>query len=251
MSDTLQPARLLAALDATWAAAERAAIGEWIVRRGAGGGNRVSSVWPKGDPGAPVADAVESAVRIQRAWDQPPLFQIGPEDGALDALLEAKGWRAFDRTLMMTADPAAVAAHGLSGRMAVCVRCPLLVVDEIWSGDGVGPARRAVMARTPAPREVFLLREADRPAAVVFCAAADGVAMLHALAVAPAFRRRGVAASACAAVGRWAVEQGAETLALAVTKANEPARALYAKLGFVDAFAYHYRAAPDAAGSPR
>lgn len=238
------PSTLFAALDATWAPARRVAVGAWVVRRGAGGGNRVSSVWPKGDPGRPLDAAVAEAVAIQQGWGEAGLFQIGPEDGALEAALDARGWRAFDHTVMMTADPAAVAAPGLSGRMAVHVRCPLVVVDEIWDGDGVGPARRAVMARTPAPKEVFLLREDDRPAAAVFAAVAGGVAMLHALAVAPAFRRRGVAASACAAVGRWAVAQGAHTLALAVTEANAPARALYRKLGFETVLRYHYRAAP-------
>ena len=239
----MTPRDLFRALDATWAAAETAAVGDWVVRRGRGGGNRVSSVWPKGDPGLALPEAVAAAGAIQRGWGEIPLFQIGPEDGALEARLEAAGWTAFDRTVMMTADPKAVAAPGLSGRMAVHVRCPLVVVDEMWAADGVGPSRRAVMDRTPGPKEIFLLREDDRPAGVVFAAASDGVAMLHALAVAPEFRRRGVAVSACAAVGRWALEHGAHTLALAVTEANAPARALYDKLGFETVLRYHYRTA--------
>ena len=47
------------------------------------------------------------------------------------------------------------------------------------------------------------------------------------------------------AAAAWAAAEGAATLALAVTRANAPARALYARLGLAEAAAYHYRVAPE------
>jgi GNAT superfamily N-acetyltransferase len=44
------------------------------------------------------------------------------------------------------------------------------------------------------------------------------------------------------AAARWAEGNGATTLALAVTRANSAANALYASLGMVAAGHYHYRA---------
>ena len=67
--------------------------------------------------------------------------------------------------------------------------------------------------------------------------------MLHALEVAPFARRQGLGARMTAAAAHWAHAQGAETLALAVTRANASARALYGRLGLAEVDSYHYRAA--------
>jgi RimJ/RimL family protein N-acetyltransferase len=54
------------------------------------------------------------------------------------------------------------------------------------------------------------------------------------VSVAVGSRRSGVATELFAAVFAWAREAGLRELELEVQEANEPARALYAKLGFVD-----------------
>ena len=69
--------------------------------------------------------------------------------------------------------------------------------------------------------------------------------MLHALEVAPFARRHGLGAAMTGAAAAWAAAEGAATLAVAVTRANAPARALYARLGLAEAAAYHYRIAPE------
>ena len=46
-----------------------------------------------------------------------------------------------------------------------------------------------------------------------------------------------------ATAARWAAEAGAERLALAVTRENAGARALYDALGMTEVASYHYRAA--------
>jgi GNAT superfamily N-acetyltransferase len=67
--------------------------------------------------------------------------------------------------------------------------------------------------------------------------------MLHALEVTPETRRRGIATLMTRAAARWAAELGCATLALAVTEANAPARALYAVMGMREVARYHYRIA--------
>ena len=234
------PAAALAALDATWAAAERRDLGDgWTARRGLGGGNRVSSALP-----GPVGDldaTLDALAAVCAGWGQPPQIQIGPADAALDDALAARGWRAHDHSLILAADAAALATPA-DPRMVVRVRAPLASLRELWAAGGVGPERRAVMDRTPGPKEVLMLREDDRPAALAFIAAAGGVAMLHAVHVDGSRRRRGLGRAVTAAAARWArAEAGAATLALAVTEANAPARALYDALGFETVCRYHYR----------
>jgi ribosomal protein S18 acetylase RimI-like enzyme len=235
----------LALLDATWPAAERRDIGGWIARRGDGGGNRVSAAWPKAAPPDGLDAALERLSAVCAAWGQTPQVQIGPADAAADDALAVREWRAHDHSLIQSADAAALAAIR-DDRMAVAVRAPVAAVEELWDAGGIGPARRAVMARAPQPREVLMLRDRDRPAGLAFVAAdpARGAAMLHAVHVDARFRRAGVAKALTAAAARWAVGAGAETLALAVTETNAPARALYDSLGFRTVCRYHYRSAP-------
>jgi len=69
-------------------------------------------------------------------------------------------------------------------------------------------------------------------------------AMLHALGVLPAARRRGLAAHMPRAAARWAAARGAAMLDVLVARDNAPARALYASLGFEPVGQYRYRTKP-------
>ena len=231
------PDRIYAALQATWPAAEVRRLGPWTLRRGEGGGNRTEAASLDG----PLAD-IEAAEAAMRAWNQRPLFILRPGEDALDAALDARGYQVPDRNRIYAAPAAALAAPGELN--AIPCAAPLAVMAEIWAEGGIGPAKFAVMARTPDPRTHLLGRLDDRPAGCAFVAACAGVAMLSALHVAPQARRRGLAGHLVRAAAAWAVEAGATTLALAVKADNAPARALYQHLGMVESGAYHYRAAP-------
>ena len=218
---------LRAALAATWPPAEIRRAGPWILRRGAGGGNRASAA--SLDAAADADADPGEAEAAMRAWGQPPLFRIGPDEAALDARLAARGYVERDPTLILAAPAAAVAVP--PGEAAVFGSGPLACMAEIWAAGGIGPARLAVMARVPEPRCYLLGRLDDRPAGAAFLALAGPFAVLHALEVAPFARRHGLGARMTAAAAHWARAQGAETFALAVTRANAPARALYAAAG--------------------
>lgn len=228
---------IYAALQATWPAAEVRRLGPWTVRRGEGGGNRTEAASLDG----PLAD-IEAAEAAMRAWNQRPLFILRPGDDALDAALAARGYDVPDRNRVYAAPAAALAAPG--GLYAIPSAQPLAAMAEIWAEGGIGSAKLAVMARTPAPRTHLLGRLDDRPAGCAFVAAHAGVAMLSALHVAPQARRRGLAGHLVRAAAAWAAQAGAGTLALAVKGDNAPARALYERLGMTEAGGYHYRAAP-------
>ena len=231
------PDRIYAALQATWPAAEVRRLGPWTLRRGEGGGSRTEAASLDG----PLAD-IEAAEAAMRAWNQRPLFILRPGEDALDAALAARGYQVPDRNRIYAAPAAALAAPASS------TPSPALRPSPSWprfrAEGGIGPAKFAVMARTPDPRTHLLGRLDDRPAGCAFVAAYAGVAMLSALHVAPAARRRGLAGHLVRAAAAWAAQAGATTLALAVKADNAPARALYQRLGMVESGAYHYRRAP-------
>lgn len=232
-----QAARLMAALDGTWVAAEHRIAGGWLLRRGEGAGRRVSCATALAGDADP-ADAVAGLA----AWGQAPVFRVTPAEVALDARLAAAGYGRIDPTLVYAGPSAVLALRDPGGLAAIRSALPLARMAEIWDAGGIGPARRAVMARSGAARTWLLGRAEDRAAGAAFVAVADGVGMLHALEVAPWARGRGVGRGLTAAAASWVAEQGAGIFALAVTAANVPARALYDGLGLTPAAAYHYRA---------
>ena len=236
---------LLAAISAGWAPAESVALGGWVLRRGLGGGRRAASVWPAGEPGLPIDEAIAAAEAQSRAWEQPAIFQIGPADDALDAALATRGYRREARSPIMAAPAETVAAAGRGKRMVLRVRAPLVALEELWNAGGIGPARRAVMARTAAPKDILMLREDDRVAAAAFVAVHDGIAVMSALHVAPPFRRRGLGREAVGAAARMGSAFGAHTIAFSVEGENAPAIALYEGLGLQQVSQYHYRVAPE------
>lgn len=229
-------AALMAALEATWPPAEIVERSGWRLRRGAGGGKRVSAATKLCETAL-----VEDAEAAMAAWGQPPLFQMTPDQETFDADLARRGFEPVDPTLIYTAAPSALLDDRPETARIVAGDFRLALMDEIWQAGGVGPARRAVMDRADRPKAYLLARLGDRPAAVAFVAVHGGVAMAHAIETLSRHRRKGAARMLIAAAARVAAEAGAETLALAVTEANAPARALYGALGFAEAARYHYR----------
>jgi GNAT superfamily N-acetyltransferase len=238
------PAALLEALDATWSALERRPLGPWTLRRGGGGGNRASSVRPRGAVPDDLDAALAEVVRQAAVWGQPPIVQLGPEDAALDAALDARGWAVTDSNVIYAAPAAHFEPPPRDEGLLARVEAPLALLDALWDAGNIGPARRAVMAAVAGPKTRLIARAGDRPAGACFVASAGGIAVMSALFVLPEFRRRGVGALAVRGAADWAREQGAPSLALAVGGDNAPARGLYEGLGFRRVCGYSYRRAP-------
>ncbi len=231
-------AALFAALEATWPAAEFRASGPFRLRRGAGGGKRVSAATCDGD--WQEAD-IASAEAGMQAMGQVALFMIRPGDGALDAVLAARGYARVDPVVMLAAPVAAIAAYAPPGMACLSVERPLAIMREIWAAGGIGPERLQVMARAAGPRHAFLARQNDRPAGVAFAAVAGDIAMLHALHVPEPMRRHGVAKNILGRAAEWAQDTGAKWFSVVTTGENMPAQRLFTGLGMQAVANYHYR----------
>ena len=165
----MTPEVLFAAMEATWPAATVTRLGPWTIRDGQGGGKRVS---------AATADAAWSDTDIPQAESamaalgQPALFLIRDGDAALDAALDARGYRIVDPVLAY----AGTAADLIRGRSAAVwpplPHWPPLEIATRSSGPrpASAPARLAVMDRVSGPEDRDPVRgQTDHPAGVDLC----------------------------------------------------------------------------------
>lgn len=228
----------IAALEATWPAAATTTKGIWTFRDGQGGGKRVSAITTEAPVSAADLDRAEAEIAASGCA---ALFSLRPGQGDLDALLQARGYALVDPTVIRACPVAQLTDLALPKVCVFNVWEPLAIQRDIWQAGGIGPERQAVMARVQGPKTALLARFNDHPGGAGFVAIHDGIAMVHALEILPHQRRQGLGAWMMRGAALWAQEQGAHTLALAVTEANVAANALYSSLGMTVVEQYHYR----------
>jgi ribosomal protein S18 acetylase RimI-like enzyme len=256
-----------------WQAADRAALGEWLLRAAGGFTGRANSALPLGDPGLPLGAAADAVTAwygsrglpamivvpqplrpSSRAAGGPAAEPEWPASGtaySLDGLLAARGWTIRPgAALVMTAAIAELA--GLRAAMAPGVTVTMTSEpDPGWlsmyhyrgqplPGDALG-------LLLSAPWQAFAtLAAGGQAAAIGRVSVAAGWAGITAVEVAAGHRRQGLGAAVTAALARAAAERGVDQIFLQVEEDNSAARALYARCGFRDAHTYHYRVAPAA-----
>jgi GNAT superfamily N-acetyltransferase len=192
-------------MDGTWPAAGYERLGPLQLRRGQGGGSRVSAASRLGEVSGSEIDQAEG---MMRGFGQTPLFCLRPGDEALDRDLADRGYD---------------------------------ILDPVNIYAGIGPERIAIMERAKGPKTGLLLRRQDQPAGTGFVAQHDGVAMVHALEILADHRRQGLGRWAMRAAAFWALDNGAQTLSVICTKVNTGANGLYRALGMQCVGEYHYR----------
>lgn len=225
-------------VDATWPAADSRTDGTLTLREGRGGGKRVSAASASGAVGEAQIEAAEAAMR---QMGQPPLFQLRPGDEGLDAALAGRGYSIVDPVNIYACPVSQLTDLPMPRVTVFALWEPLAIMRELWAEGGIGPGRLAVMDRVKGPKTGLLMRHQDKPGGVAFVAIHDGVAMLHALEIPPHQRRKGLGKWAMRGAAFWALDNGAHTLSVICTKANEGANALYRSLGMQLVGEYHYR----------
>lgn len=227
-------------IDATWPAKSHHLAGGFDMRVGGDGIKRISCASLNGAFSNASIDVAEAELTRLK---QEPLFMVRPglsdDEDALDAALAARGYSVHDEVTVYHA-PAAMLAADVPPVTAFAHWPPLQILRDLWNETGIGPARQSVMDRACAPKAAILGRMQDRAAGGAFIAVSNGCAMIHAISVAPQFRRQGLGKYLVQEAANWAVEVGATDFALVVTREN-PANSVYQSLGMNRVCDYHYR----------
>lgn len=251
----------------SWGALERDTLGDWALRASQGFTQRGNSVVPVGDPGLPVARAVDEVERWYAVRGLPAKFALAGPEGfdpvhdELGAELLRRGYTEGSRTLAMTARSEAIAVTDVGG--PPCVLSENLT-DEWLSGYRRGRGAGTEVVRgvlSDSPRTLFgritpgggLSQQlglrapgaaGSTPIAVARLGIAHGWAGLGSVWTDPAYRGRGLAAHLTAALAGAAHADGVALLHLQVEQGNEGAIRLYRRLGFDTHSAYAYLTAP-------
>jgi GNAT superfamily N-acetyltransferase len=238
----MTPEALTSLIDATWPAKSLREVNGWVIREGAGGGSRVSAATATLDANLEEHPRAASAMR---ELGQTPLFMVRAGEEKLDVLLERDGYVIKDPVTYYTAPTDLLATQRPPAVTCFQVWPPLAAQAERWAAGGIDPARLAIRERARGSKTTVLGRLNDTPAGSAFAAIHNGTAMFHAIETAAAFRRQGLGRHMLAALAFWAKDQGADTVALLVTRANDGANALYTTLGMTPVGGYHYRIKPE------
>jgi GNAT superfamily N-acetyltransferase len=242
-----------------WPAPERASLGEWALRAGAGFTGRANSVLPLGSPGVSLSEAVDYCERWYDDRRLRPLFVLfGPagfsvEDDQLGRELQARSYEPFNSTAVLTASTRTLPSEtpDQASRDGGRVRMEPAGSPQWWeawaatqdgeTADLLAPGSVARTIMNGAADQLFASLEADGRTVgvgrVVFAQRWAGVSALH---VAPEHRRTGVAAQLLGAVADAARLRGIPSVYVQVLKANSPARGLYDRLGFSIHHEYRY-----------
>jgi len=238
-----------------WPPPERAWLGGWLLRAGAGFTARANSVLPLGNPGVSLSEAVdhcqgwsdERGLRHLFALFGPEGFDVG--DDPLGRELLARGYEPFNRTMVMTAAIRALPPelpHG-SGALVRLEPTPSPRWWDAWcAGDGrrddTDAARAAALAvMTGSPDQLFAsLEVTGRTAGIARVAFAQGWAGISSLHVVQEHRRTGVAVQLMGALAQASRARGIRSMYLQVLTSGSPARGLYQRLGFSTHHEYCY-----------
>jgi GNAT superfamily N-acetyltransferase len=237
----------------------------WLVRFSPGKAKRARCIQPVAPGRLPVAEKLALCLPIFASTGLQPYVRVTPfaQPPGLDRTLAALGMDALDETWVMTtpaldafADESAAASSSDHG-------AGISRIDAASFAEWVGAARGSTVAE----RSAHAARLAHAPVphhAVVFCegdgtrvaggqvAIEGSYAGLFDVFTIDAARGRGHAERVCRHLLGHAYRLGATIGYLQVDAANDAARRIYRRLGFRDAYAYHYRTPAHwpAAGTP-
>lgn len=230
-------------------------MGGWILRLSPGKAKRARCVNALAVGRLPLDELLSRAEASFAAAGLPLIVRITPftQPPTLDASLEVRGFEAFDDTRVMVRQRLDDLVEPTLPR-----GCGLQVPGHGAFAEAVGALRGSPLAQrqahaerlreSPAPYRGMLLEQAGQIMACAQMALEDNLVGLYDVFTREAYRNAGLATVLCTRLMCAARDQGASSAYLQVEADNPAARAIYARLGFMDAYGYHYRSKhPEAA----
>lgn len=236
-----------------WPAGSVRYDGTWVIRLTAGHpAKRLNSVTIL-DPGdlCRLPERIEAAARRFEAYGRPLTFRISPLAGAgLSEHFDSLGWLNFAESLVMWLDLDRIDFGPVMDQIPMkdlsrFITAMMRVQDDAGL---VRPGLSEVISSIEAEPGLFVHEGAGQPVATAICVHDGELAGLFEVGTQKAERGKGYGGAILLSAMKWARMRGARTAWLQVDADNSPALALYGRLGFREAYRYHYRRPPRAEG---
>jgi N-acetylglutamate synthase len=230
-----------------WQAPDTGQCGQWLLRAAGGFTGRANSALPAGDPGMPLAQAVDEVQAWYRDRGLPPMIVLfgGSRPHPLTPVLAERAWYPRQNpAYVMTAAIADVLAASPAAQVDLS---PEPGEDFLrlykYMGQDLPPIAHTLLMSSP--WQAFgAIRRDGRTVAVGRVSVAQGWAGLTAIQVDASCQRQGLGRAITTGLAAAAAQAGARDIFLQVGVANEPARQLYFRCGFRDSHKYTYMIAP-------
>lgn len=245
-----------------WPGVRSAVMGDWLLRSSGGYTKRANSANAL-QPGAMLDAAALQHIEAWYAAQQLPcIFRLSPlADAAVDGLLAQRGYAWVEASRMLQrcisaqdgqASPQGAAQQGqpapsLPRSFQVQHQCSDVWMQGCCRANGIAVAQQhwhqRIVDGIAAPCAYATLAQDGQAVAVAWGLAVleRGAVGLYDVVVAPEHRGQGLGRALVQGLVRWAAAQGALRVDLQVRGGNVVAEQLYASLGFVPAYGYHYR----------
>jgi GNAT superfamily N-acetyltransferase len=234
-----------------WPAGEVRVLGGWRLRHTGGVTRRANSVWPNELEGAlSIERRIEEVAAFYAARGQRALYQlsgVARPDG-LDEELARRGYTReapVSVQVVDACDARPAPAPGIEVRIDEALTPEWFQISAHQGRFAtVADVYRGLLERLRG-RSLFALGlDHGVPAAVGVGVMDGGWLGISSMLTVAAHRRRGLGAAVLGALATAASARGCAHLYLQVELENHPARALYRRAGFREAYQTHYRRAP-------
>ncbi len=226
----------------------------WLVRFSPGKAKRARCIQAVAAGRTSVEAKLERCLALYEKVGLRPCVRVTPfslPPGLDDTLAELGMERIDDTRVMVT--PLDTGSTPIDDRQGAGDLIERIDGDSFaeWVGEqrGSSPSQRHAHAErlraSPVDYRASLLIDSSGAAVAGGQVAIEGdLVGLYDVFTVVAARGRGLARTLCQQLLRIARSEGAQTAYLQVEASNAPARSVYHGLGFVDAYAYHYRSPP-------
>ena len=223
----------------------------WLLRYSPGKAKRARCVQAVAAGRLPLDERLALCRAVFDAAGLPMLLRVTPFSlpAGLDEALAARGYSRLDDTRVMVAAPPAARPEPLPPNLQLARLGPAEFAAVVGTLRGSSLGQSAAQAQrllaSPVPYAGWVLRRQDDPTVLACGQIATEVDLvgLYDVFTAPEARGQGLARLLCGQLLAQAMRDGARTAYLQVDADNAPARAVYRRLGFADAYASHYRSA--------
>lgn len=232
-----------AALNA-WPAPHQVIYDGWFLRFASGYSKRANSINPLYKSSIPIAEKMAYCERVYELAGLPPLYRLAdpfvPE--GLIAALEEAGYIGFDPTLVLGREihfmdglPDTVDFRKMEKDAWLCLRADLTGTSLAkWKKHGE-------ILKTILPRKILLgLYAEGKPVACGMGVVEGSLIGFFSILTNASERKKGFGRMMMMALTNWGVNEGADFGYLQVEGDNEPATAMYARLGFDLCYKYQY-----------